>query len=801
MNGWILDVRASVRALRQAPQLALVAIAAIALSIGVASTMFSVLDGIVLRPLPFPHPERLVAIWERDPAQPDTWLAGSELSVGAWLARSRSFELAVAGRNVSYTLTSFEDGDTPLMRLVSHGYFELLGIAPQLGRTFTAEEDRRGAPPVVLLSHELWQRRFGGDPQVVGRTTGIDGRATTIVGVMPPATDNPVFGTGNAPHAWLPLALPESGLDRRQNGHVTLARLREGVGIDAARHELAAISAQLRREHPEHEREALVVPAAERLVREARPAALLLFGSGLFVLLVACGNVANLQLTRALERRREIALRQALGASRRHLLRQLLTEGVLLASIGAFAGLLLAYWAIAALPLLLPDGGFRFDLDAGVLAFTLAVALLSGIGFGLVPALHALRPDLAGTLGAGAVRATADGRRQWLRRGLVVGEVALSLVLLIGAGLMLRSFARLQALDPGFDPDGALTFRVSTRGPEYRDAARRADFYQRVADGLRETPGVVAAGGVQFMPLFPAFGQVPVTADGRDAEPGREERAVYLRATPGFFEAMAMPVLRGRGIEPRDAADAAPVAVVSQSLARLLFGDEDPLGRRVAGGPRGIAREIVGVVGDVRGNDSSARPGAILYVPLAQDAELAAMSFVMRTRSDPLSLLPAAERAVRSVDRAMPVYVPQTLRELLDSLDAPRAALRSLLGAFAGLGLALAVTGIYAALSYNVSRRTRELGIRIALGATRRDVLLEVLGGALLLAAAGIAVGLALSYGLSGVLRGQLYGIEATDPATYAALATLLVLVVLASSAAPALRAASVDPTVALREE
>jgi len=802
MHGWFLDLRVSLRSLRQAPQLSLVATAAIALSLGAASTMFSVLDAVLLRPLPFPEPQRLVAIWERDPAVPDTWLSATELALDTWRREAGSFEVLVAARNRSFTLTSFEDGDTPLMREVSHGYFELLGIAPLIGRTFTHDEDRPGGPHVLILSYELWQTRFGGAPDVLGKTTGIDGRPFSIVGVMPPETNNPVFGNPNPPHAWLPLALPAGGLDRRVAGHVVLARLRSGVGLDQARQELAGISARLLRAHTDLTREALVAPAGERLVRDLRASVLLLFGAGLAVLLVGCGNVANLLLTRAVERQREIALRQALGASTSFLLRQLLTEGLVLSLAGCGAGLLLAHWGIRWLPLLMTTAGgpFRFQLDAGVVAFTLAAAMVTGVGFGLVPALYGLRPDLGRSLGAGAVRATADGGRQRLRRALVVGEVALSLVLLIGASLMLRSVARLQALNPGFDPERLLSFRVSTRGAEYRDHARRADFHGRVAERLNQTPGVVAAGGVQFLPLFPAFGQFPVLPDGR-VESGAEQRAVYLRATPGFFEAMRIPILQGRAIEPRDGAESAPVAVVSRSLARRLFGEGQALGRSVASGPRPEPREIVGVVGDVRSDSSSTEPGAILYVPLAQDGDTPSMGFVVRTRGEPMALLPDLERAVRSVDRAMPVYLPQAMQELLEGLDAGRSALRSLLGVFAGIALALAVTGMYAVLSYNVSRRTRELGIRMALGADRRDVLGEVLGGALRLAGAGAGLGLTLAFAMSDLLRSQLYGITPTDPATYLTLAAALMAVVLAASAAPALRAARVDPTVALRQE
>ncbi|HEX9636466.1 MAG TPA: ABC transporter permease [Acidobacteriota bacterium] len=809
MQGWWVDLKFSWRMLRQRPAISLVAVTAIAVAIGSTSTMFSVVNALLLEPLPFKDSGRLVGIWEVDPAAPDNWRFASQGSFSDWRRLSRSFERLVAGRNRSFTLTSFEDGDTPLMREISHGYFETLGVQPLLGRTFRADEDRAGGPAVMLLSYELWQRRFGADPDIVGRSTELDGRPFEIVGVIPAEHFNPLFGLDVRPQAWIPLALPEGGLDRTDGGHLVMARLKPAVRLEQAADELRRISTVLAEQYPDTHSAivAKVTGLAEPITRRARPGILLLFGAVVFVLLVACGNVANLLLTRALERHREIAIRRALGAGTAQLVRQLLTESVVLGLLGGTLGLLLAYWGSAALPRLLPRGpgvpSFDFPIDISVLLFTFGISILTGLVFGLAPAAQALRLDLESALRSGAGRLSADSGKRRLRGALVVGEMALSLMLLIGAGLTIRSFNRLQGLDPGFDPRSMLTLRVSTRGPDYEEGAQREAFYRKVVEGVATIPGVEAVGAAQFMPFFSVFGEVPATLDAGPAlEPGTEPRVLVRRATPGFLEAMRIPLLRGRSIDDRDVAGAPNVALVSRTMAQRLWGERDPIGASLTLlDGAGVSRRVVGIVGDVRSAQSPPLPHPIVYLPLAQDPAVTSMSIVLRTRGAPLSFLGAVERQVRAIDRSMPVYFVMTMRQMLDNMDGGSRTLTTLLSVFASLAVLLAVSGLYAVLSYLVSQRTKEIGIRVALGAGRAAVIGMVLRSGLSLAALGIAAGLAGALALSRLLESQLYGVTATDPAIYAGLCALMFATVLIASALPALRAVRIDPIRALREE
>ncbi len=798
------ELKAALRGLRRAPQLAAVAVGIVGLGLGSAIAMFSVVDGVLLDPLRYPAGERLVAIWERDPGVPETWLAASPLAAGQWTRQARSFDATAAGRNSAFTFTSFEDGDTPLVRQVSHRFFELTRGRPLLGRAFSADDDRPGAAPVMILSYATWQRRFAGRHDVLGTSTELDGRAHTIVGVMPADHDDALFQTEARPAAWIPLALPETGLDARAAGFVVLGRLAAGRTLADARAELAALSAELRREVPAWTREAHAVPAAERLVRGLRAPVWLLFAAVVLVLVVACGNVANLLLARAVERGREIALRQALGAGTPQLVRQLLAEGLVLSTLAAAVGLALARAALPALSALLPSTGpgFALELDGTVLAFALAACVGTGLLFGLMPAVHVLRSDPGALLSAGAVKATADGGRRLLRRGLVVAEVALSLVLLASAALLVRSYERLQQLDPGFATSDRLVYRLSTRGERYSAPAERARFFAEVERQLAAEPGVRGAGAVQFLPLFAGFGQRRVGTDSAAALDERGPRAMVLRATPGFFEAFGLARLSGRTFDERDGAGSAPVAVVSRQLAGALWPGRDPIGQSLnLGAPRPGQFQVIGVVGDVRADQS---PGAVpqaVYLALAQDPEPTAMTFVLHAAGDSASRQATAERAARAVDRGMPVYSAQPLEEVLSAVDAGRRTLRALISAFAAIALVLAVSGLYAVLSYEVARRRREIGIRAALGATRSRLVGDVVGEAARLGGLGVVLGLGLTAAAAGALRTQLYAISPGDPATLAGVSALLGLVVLAASALPAWRAARVDPAVTLRVE
>jgi putative ABC transport system permease protein len=811
------EVRVALRSLRKEPGSTAVAIAALAVGIAACATVFSVVDGVLLRPLPFRDLDRLVAIWKADPAQPDAWRFPAIANFVDWQAESTAFDVVAVGRNRSFTLTSFEAGGTPLMQEVSCGYFPLLGVAPVRGRAFTAEECAPGGPPALILSHELWQRLFAADPAVVGKTTELDGRAIPIVGVMPPGFDNPVFGIDVRVQAWLPLQAPQtlaSGLDRRPSEGVVLARLRPGVSLEQAREDLAAAERRLRRTYPEGYENAkgVVVPIGERLTREARRPVLLLLGAVGFLMLVALANVGNIALTRAIERQREIAVRRALGASPVALFRQLLAEGLVLAAAGGALGLAAVPFALRGVDALIPRSPqfprFRIEADLLVVLFVAGLVLVAAALLAMAPLGHLLRGRLEQGLGVAATRATADPLRSRLRGGLVAFEVALSLVLLIGSGLMLRSLATLYALDPGLDPARALTFRVSTRGASYQSAAARGAFFSRVLAGLRERPEVASAGAATIQPFLTQFGSAPMRIEGRpDPGPGREPRVQPRQVLPGFTEALGIPLLEGRTLAESDDAGSLPVAVISRELARRHFGDSSPIGEHltVLGGPAtamAVVRRIVGVVGDVRSDSWPPRPAPVVYVPYAQDAFSPSMLFVARARgTTPGALLPEVERVVRSIDRGMPVYQVQTLEQALAVLDAQRVFFAWLLVAFALLSLGLAASGLYAVVSYLVARRTREIGVRMALGARPRDVLRLVVGDGVRQAAVGVGIGLPVALALTRVLEGQLYGVRAHDPLTYLALSLALLLLAAAASALPARRAARTDPRRALSAE
>ncbi len=812
MSNWLADLRVALRVLRKNRASSAVAVAALAVGIAACATVFSVVDAVLLRPLPFRDLDRLVAIWKADPAQPDAWRFPAVANFLDWQAESASFELVAAGRNRSYTLTSFEAGGTPLMQEVSCDYFRLLGVQPVRGRGFTAEECQSGGPAALVLSDELWRRLFAADEAVVGRTTELDGRAYPIVGVMPPGFDNPVFGLDVKVQAWLPMQLPPLRLDRRPSEAVVLARLEPGVSLEQARQEMAAVQGRLRQQYPEGYENAMgvVVPIAERLTRQARQPVLLLFGAVTFLMLVALANVSNIALTRALERQREIAVRRALGAGPAALLRQLLAEALVLAGLGGGLGLAAVPLALGGVDALLPRSPqfprFRLELDLAVVLFVVGLTLLVAVLLAVAPLGHLLRGRLDQGLGVAATRATADPMRRRLRSGLVAFEVALSLVLLIGSGLMLRSLAGLYGLDPGFDADRLLSFRVSTRGPAYQTGAAREAFYARVLAGLRERPEVASAGAATIQPFLTQFGSTPLRVEGRP-EParGQEPRVQPRPVLPGFTEALGIPLVEGRTVAESDRADALPVAVVNRTLARRFWGERSPIGEHLTlldEGPNPVARRIVGVVGDVRSDAWPPVPAPTVFVPFAQSPSSTSMLFVARARGGtPLALLPEVERVVRAVDRGMPVYQVQTMRQALAVLDAQRVFFTWLLVAFAALALGLAASGLYAVVSYLVARRTREIGVRMALGARPRDVVRLVVGDGLRQAGVGIAIGLLAAILLTRLLEGQLYGVRAHDPLTYLVLCLALALLAAAASALPARRAARTDPSRALAEE
>jgi len=808
MTGLLSDLRFGLRLLGRNLEVTLVAILAMAVAIGVAGTMFSVVNTVLIQPLPFGQPERLVAIWQVDPNSTATWRPAAAGNYADWRRMSRSFEKVGAAVNISKTLTSFDEPDTPLMQSVSSGYFDALGVSPLLGRTFTPEEDRPGASKVAVLSYELWQRRFGGDRNILGQTTELDGLPHEIIGVMSAEFDNPIFGLTERPQVWLPMALAENGLDRRGNDHFVVARLAGGVTINQAQQELTRISEEIKEQYPDTNRNtvALVAPLKEGVVRGVRLAVLLLLGAVLFVLLIASSNVAHLLLTRSVARKREFAVRQALGAGAGRLLRQLVIESLLLMLLCAVPGLLLTIIGTRSVGLLIPTGlnipRFNFQVDSYVVLFTLAISLLPGIVLGLIPGLYARRINLVSGL-VGTARATGSPSSRRLQKVLVVAEIALALALLISAGLMAQSFRNLQRLDQGFNPDNVLTFRVSTRGAQYRDSQQRQRFFKEIRDRLATIPGVLSVGASQFHPFYPQFGITTLMIEGQPVpEAGKEPRLTAIRVTPDYFTAMQIPLLQGQLFTENDTDMSSPVVVISAKMARQLWGDEEAIGKRIKiGNSLDVWRQVIGIVGDVRTDSFPPDPQATVYVPVEQDTAPAAIAYVLRTRVNPLTFTEAAKKEVWSVDRAMPVYLVRSMEETVSAMDWRTRFVMSLLAIFSVLSLLLAVTGIYAALSYVVSQRTREIGIRMALGANRSDVQKLVIKQGMKLAFAGVIIGAVASLAMTRFLASLLFGVSASDPVIFISIALLLVLVALAACWIPARRATKVDPMIALRYE
>jgi putative ABC transport system permease protein len=803
------DAHHGCRLLLRAPGFAAAAILTLALGIGANAAIFSVLNAVLLRPLPYADPERVVMVGERTPG-------GSANNVGYatfldWRQRSRGFEEMALIRSWSPTLVTAGEPERIAAMRVSSNFFRLLGVHPALGRDFLPEEDTPNRWRVVLLSDRLWRRRFAADPQVVGRVITMNDRAYTIAGVMPAAFE-PLLSEHFYQRAdmWgligYDATLPSAC---RGCQHLkAIGRLSPGVSLEQARADIDAVQAQVRAEHPtEYERAGTMalVPIEEELTGHLRPAMAVLMGAVAFVLLIACANVANLLLARLAQRERDLALRSALGASRTRLIRQLLVESVLIAVLGGLAGLLLGAWGMPLLTRLAPSATSRLAearVDRQVLGFSLLVSLATAFLFGLLPALRASRVDLQALLNA-ASRKTAEGSASIARRALVAAEVALAVVLLMGAGLMLRSVSRLLAVDPGFDPDGVLTLQVSFIGEAYaKDAAVLARTDEILAR-LRALPGVEAAA---------AAGQIPLGGNGDTwgfhiqgrllANPAEAPSAERYSVTPDYFAAMRIPLRRGRLFTDADSAGAEPVMLIGEQTARRLWPGGDPIGEHVRiGNPKdGPWRKIVGVVGDVRHQALALPPTLQMYLPQAQLTD-SYLALVIRSGGEAAALATEARRIVASVARDVPVYEVAPLAELVSRSVGPRRFVMVLLELFGAVAVLMTAVGVYGVISYSVVQRTREIGVREALGASPWDVIRLVLGSGLPVVGGGLAAGVVIALAASRFLRGSLYGITATDPATLAGATMILFLVALAAHGVPLARAMRIDPAVALRQE
>ncbi len=800
------DVRFGLRSLRRSPGFTVVALLCLALGIGANAALFSVLNAVLLRPLSFPEPERLVRVYE---TWGDKQLPGS-VSVPNyrdWAEQSTVFEALTAWVGGSRNLQ--EAGNAERIRTVeaTPNLFQMLRARPLRGRLFSPGQDEPGRSQVVVIGETLWRRRFGADPALVGRTIQLDGNPYLVIGILPAELSFPPLSREGI-DAWL-LRLPNPRIDSRGSHFLAVTgRLKPGASRGQAFAQLKQIAARLAKTYPDQQagRSVKLMGLRESIVGETpRKALLILLAAVFLVLLIACANVANLLLARAAVRQREMAVRLALGAGRSRLVRQLLVESLVLALGGALLGLLLARWALAALtPLVrvaLPVSG-GIPLDGRVFLFLLAVAAFSGIAFGLVPALQAARGDVRESLVEGG-RTTSGGRQQRFRSGLVVAEIALSLVLLVGAGLLLRGFLKVSGTEPGFVSRGVLTAHVAVPATTRPVVPR---FFRPLLDKVRALPGVRAAALISMIPVQEAWTNASYTVEGRPEPPLPQQPMAEIRmASPSFFNALGIPLLRGRDFTERDGEKGINVAIVNEVLVRQQFPGENPLGRRIRMGGD-MKLEIIGVVGAVHQAGLDQEPLAEVYLPYA-GAEgdygelLTDAALVVKTAGSPGALAPDLRRAVRAVDPGVPLYKMLTMEQVISDSLASRRLNLWLLALFAGIALALSAAGLYGVISYLVAQRTREIGMRMALGAQARDVIRLVMRQGSRLTLVGIAVGAAGALALTRGLESLLDGVSAHDPLTFLSIAILLAAVALFASWLPARRAARVQPIVAIRNE
>jgi putative ABC transport system permease protein len=810
----IQDVRFGSRSLRRNPAFATIAILTLALGIGANAAIFSVVNTVLLRPLPWSEPDRAVMIWSKWTAFDKTWVATGE--VVDYRRRAKTLNEVAAWGEGQVNLTGDGDPERVSSASVTANLFSTLGVGAMMGRTFSAAEDVRNGPNVVVLGHALWSRRYGADPGIVGRTIQINGNTYEVTGVMPPGFVLPTDYQNPEPsQLWLPLQMDPASMDHGSHGLYAAARLKPGATVRQAADELHGIAVAMTEEglYPRQMQfDTVVLSLTDEVVGNVRRAIWLLFGAVAFLLLIACANVANLLLARAEGRQREIAVRAALGASRLRVMRQLLTESLVLTSIATTVGLALAFVGVRFVGWWNPANVPRVadvTVNLRVLLFTAGVAVVTSLAFSLAPAVRALRVDLTDSLKDGAQGASSGGGRQRYRHALVVIEMALAVVLLVGAGLMLRSLWALQRVQLGFDPSRVLTMRLSLPATSYQTAEQVVDFYTRLLDRVRAIPNVRTAGAVRALPLGSTIGDFGLRVEGFTPTPGTGAKGDWQIASSGYLEAIGERVIRGRAITPDDKTDTMLVALINEEMARRYWAGRDPIGGRfqIGGGAQNRPFiTVVGIVADVRHNGITEAVKEKFYVPHTQwhksvGNAIRSMTLVMKTQGDPQALANPVRQTIRELDPNLPVAAVRTMDEVVAAtLSAPRFT-GMLLGVFAALALALSAIGIYGVLSYVVSRRTREIGIRVAIGAGRGQVLRLVLGSGVGLALVGIAFGLAAAASLSRVMTTLLHDVRPGDPATYAAVAAALTLVAIVASLIPAWRATRVDPVKALKAE
>jgi putative ABC transport system permease protein len=810
MGNLLQELRYAFRLLLKSPGFTAIAILTLALGIGANTAIFSVVNAVLLRPLAFRDPSRLVIVAEK--SQYPT-ITTSYQNYVDWRDQSHSFESLEGTRGTTITLTGAGEPERINARMATAPLFRLLGVEARLGRTFLPEEDRAGGPPVVLLSYGMWQRRFAGSHDVIGKTLTLDAQPYTVVGILPAG-----FELLQPADLFLPFTPWAKTLPDDRNWHpgiIVIGRLNPGVTREQARTEMVAITKRLEEQYPDYNTDtsADVIGLQEQMVKNVRPALLMLLGAVSFVLLIACVNVANLLLSRATPRGREVAVRTALGASRGRVVRQLLTESILLSFAGGALGLLMAQAALG--PLLKLSAGsvpqvFTVGLDRWVLAFALGVVILTGLFFGIVPALRTAKLDLRESLNEGSRGSTAGPGHQRIRGTLVAMEIALAMLLLVGSGLLVRSFSRLRDVPPGFQADHLLVADLPLCQTAYAKPEQRFEFYERLVERAKSLPGVRSAGAASFLPVSGGGSVLHFNIVGRPPKtPHDYVAAGYRTVTANYLETLGVPLLQGRLIGVGDTDKAPAVVVINATMAHTYFANENPLGERIQIGATPEPEkdlptmEIVGVVGDVRpglGID----PQAEMYLPYRQADQVLPvfqLSVVLRTAADPLQETAALRSALAEIDPNQPLAKVRTMEENMAGTAAQSRFRTWLIGIFAALALALAGIGVYGVMSYSVTQRTSEIGIRVTLGAQPGDVFRIVVGEGLRLALVGVGCGVIAALALTRVLQSFLYGVSAYDPITFVSVALLLTLVGLAASFFPARRATRVDPMVALRYE
>ena len=807
---WPREVRHAARSLWRTRSFSLIVILTLALGIGANAAIFSVVNAVVLRPLPYHEPDRLVVVWDNLVRHQLKDIVASALEYTEFRDRNRVFDRMAAYDTQGFNITGIASPERVDGAVVTASLLPLLGVTPALGRVFEAADEKPGVERIVM-SHALWQRMFGGDRGVVGKVVAVDGKGAEVVGVMPPGFHFP----DDSVELWKPLVFDADLLSENNRGsrsYTVLGRLKPGLTAADAQSGMNVVTEGMVQEHPQQYRGGYYTTVRglhDEIVGGTRRALLVQFGAVGFVLLIACANVANLLLARASARRKEMAIRTALGAKRSRIVRQLLTESVLLAACGGAVGLLTAVWSLDLLISIAPADIPRLGeiaLDGRVVAFTAIVSLATGILFGLIPALQMLRTDPGDTLKEGG-RSGSAGRRRAFGNALIVAEVALSLVLLVGAGLLINSFARVQSAAPGFNADRVLTFRIAPPEAKYGTFERGDAFYNELYGRLRTTPGVRSVGAANAVPLSGFGGDRTFFIEGRAVTRPEDQADEEIRfVTPGYFATMQIPILQGREFTERDTLPAPRAAIVNHSLARKFFPNSDAIGKRVAFSRQEPGwYQIVGVVGTIKHRALDAREMPELYVPYSQPlfagSTVRPMFVAVRTDGDPLAMTAAIRQAVAAVDPDQPVSDVRSMDQRVSTSLGPRRFNMLLLALFAAVALALSAIGIYGVVAYAVTERTHEIGVRLALGARGRDVVAMVVGQGVAPAIAGALLGMTAAVMLTRLMSTLLYDVTATDPLTFGAVSLVLLLVAIGAAWLPARRATTVDPLIALRSE